>query len=87
MSGSIPVVLLATTLHSAADEHANINTRGGEAKKEKEDTLLCDREHICPLAVELRDGSRCEHREPRPLVLGQRLGERTKFPTVNQRPL
>ena len=90
MSGSIPVVLFSTTLHSTADEQANINTRGGEAKKEKEYTLLCDREHICPQAVELswrRDGSRCEHREPRPLVLGQRLGERTKFPTVNQRPL
>ena len=86
MSGSVPGVLFATTLHPVADEQANINIPGGEAKKEKEDTLLSDREHICPQAVELcgrRDGSRSEHRELRPLVLGQRLGERTKLPTVN----
>jgi hypothetical protein len=85
MSGSVPGVLFATTLHSVADEQANINTRGGEAKKKKEDTRLSDREHICPQAIELcgrRDGSRGEHRELRPLVLGQRLGERTKLPTI-----
>jgi len=82
MSGSVPGVLSATTLHSVA-EHQH---PGGEAKKEKEDTLLNDREHICPQAIELcgrRDGSRSEHRELRPLVLGQRLGERTKLPTIN----
>jgi hypothetical protein len=90
MSGSIPGVLFATTLRSVADEEASINTRGGEDKNEKDDTLLNDREHICPQAIELcgrRDGSRSEHRELRPLVLGQRLGERAKLPTVNQRPL
>jgi len=86
MSGSIPGVLFATTLHSVADEQASINTHGDEATKEKEDILLSDGDHICPQAIELcgrRDGSRSEHRELRPLVLGQRLGERTKLPTIN----
>lgn len=90
MSGSVPGVLFATTLHTVTDERASINIRGGKAKKEKYDTLLSDREHISPKAIELcgrRDGSGSEHRELRPLVLGQRLGERTKFPTINQRPL
>jgi hypothetical protein len=86
MSGCIPGVLFVTTLHSAAEERANINTCGGEAKEEKEDTLLSDREHIRPQAVKLcgrRDGSRSEHCELRPFVLGQCLGERTKLPTIN----
>jgi len=68
-------------------QQAGINTRGGEAKMEKENTRLSERVHICPQAVELcgrRDGSRGEDRELRPLVLGQRLGERTKLPTINQ---
>ena len=86
MSGSIPGVLFATTLHSVAEEQASVNTHGGEAKKEEENTLLSDREHIRPEAVELcgrRDGSRSEHCQLRPFVLGQRLGERTKLPTIN----
>jgi hypothetical protein len=53
MSGSVPRVLFATTLYSVVDEQTSINTRGGEAKKEKEDTLLSDREHISPQAIEL----------------------------------
>lgn len=73
-----------TFSHRESKHH--INTRGWEGKNEKGDILLSDREHISPEAIELcgrRDGSRGEYRELGPLVLGQRLGERTKLPTIN----
>lgn len=75
---------------NGAKEQANINTCGMEAKKEEEYILLSDKEHIFPQAIELcwrRDGSISEYGELRPLVLGQRLGERAKLPTINEAPL